>query len=180
MTRLAGPLCVVGVVLLAIFFASQNGAERVTIDLGIVILRGVPITVVAFGGLLVGMLVMLGAGIQSDLKVRAILRQRLAEQSGEDGDYVDTAQRDLFLHPPSEEHRPVHRIPDESRAAAPPAPAIPEAPRDPARPSPSTADESRRAAPPRPPEEPRASEPPRATEPPSPAVRDPDPGAPMD
>ena len=120
MKRLAGPLSVVAVVVFAVFFASRNGAERVHLDLGLVILPDVPVTVVAFGGLLIGMLVMLVAGIQSDLKVRAILRQRFAEQSGEEGEFVDIAQRDLFLHSPAQEARPAHRIPEESRASAPP------------------------------------------------------------
>ncbi len=100
MSRLAGPFGVIAVVILAVAFASQNGAERVTLDLGLFVLYGVPVTLVAFGGLFVGMLVMLGAGIQSDLKVRAILRHRLAEEDADEPELVDHSQRDLFLHAP--------------------------------------------------------------------------------
>jgi len=99
-SRLAGPLSVIGVVILAIAFASQNGAERVTLDLGLFVLHRVPVTFVAFSGLLVGMLVMLGAGVRSDLKVRSILRQRLAEKDLDEPDLIDHEQRDLFLHDP--------------------------------------------------------------------------------
>jgi hypothetical protein len=57
----------------------------------------VPLTVVAFGGLVVGMLIMLGAGIRSDLKVRRILRARLAEEGRDEGRmFVDNSQQDLF------------------------------------------------------------------------------------
>jgi hypothetical protein len=53
--------------------------------------------VVAFGSLLLGMLVMLVAGIRSDLKVRGILRARLeAEDIEERSRFVDRAQQDLF------------------------------------------------------------------------------------
>lgn len=104
MSRLAGPLAVIGVVLFAIAFASWNGAERVTLEFGLFVFYGVPITLVAFGGLFLGMLVMLGAGVQSDLKVRSILRNRLAEDDAKEATIVDKAQRDLFLHvPPSEQ-----------------------------------------------------------------------------
>jgi uncharacterized integral membrane protein len=101
LSRIAGPLGVIVVVILAVVFASQNGAERVTLDLGFLVLYRVPVTLVAFGGLFAGMLVMLGAGIQSDLKVRSILRQRLAEEDLGEPELIDTAQRDLFLHSPS-------------------------------------------------------------------------------
>ena len=52
---------------------------------------------VAFGGLLAGMLIMLVAGIHSDLKVRRILRDRLAQEGLQDqGRFVDQSQQELF------------------------------------------------------------------------------------
>jgi uncharacterized integral membrane protein len=82
---------------LALGFASLNSGQRVTLRLGFATLYGVPLTVVAFGSLLLGMLVMLVAGIRSDLKVRGILRARLeAEDLEERSRFVDRAQQDLF------------------------------------------------------------------------------------
>ncbi len=96
MSRLAGVLGVLAVLALIIGFAALNGDHRVTVDLGIVRLYRLPVTLVAFGGMFVGMLVMLVAGIHSDLKVRRILRDRLAEEGREEQERVDRYQRDLF------------------------------------------------------------------------------------
>ena len=117
MTRFAGPLAVLGVGLFAIGFATWNGTERVTLDLGILVLYNVPVTLVAFGGLLTGMLVMLGAGVATDLKVREILRQRLEEETREAPDFVDDAQRDLFF-----DEAPAVRSRELPRPEAPPTP----------------------------------------------------------
>ena len=78
-------------------FASLNSSHRVTLRLGFVTLFGVPLTVVVFGAVILGMLVMLGAGVQSDLKVRRILRARLVEEDREERERaVDQSQQDLF------------------------------------------------------------------------------------
>ena len=82
---------------LALGFASLNSGQRVTLRLGFVTLYGVSLTVVAFGSLLIGMLVMLVAGIHSDLKVRRILRARLQEEALEEQSrFVDRDQQELF------------------------------------------------------------------------------------
>ena len=97
MTRLLNLAVVVVALALALGFTSLNSSQRVTLRLGFATIYGVPLTAVAFGGLLVGMLVMLVAGIGSDLKVRRILRARLVEEDREErGLFVDLAQRDLF------------------------------------------------------------------------------------
>ena len=78
-------------------FASFNSSHRVTLRLGIITLFGVPLTMVVFGAVILGMLVMLGAGVQSDLKVRRILRARLVEEDREERERaVDQSQQDLF------------------------------------------------------------------------------------
>tara|TARA_B100000029_G_C17000778_1_gene751105 strand:- start:316 stop:552 length:237 start_codon:yes stop_codon:yes gene_type:complete len=65
--------------------------------LGFVTLLGVPLTVVVFVAVILGMVVMLGAGVQSDLKVRRILRARLVEEDREERERaVDQSQQDLF------------------------------------------------------------------------------------
>jgi uncharacterized integral membrane protein len=90
-----------GVVLalaLAMGFASLNSGQRVTLRLGFVTLYGVPLTMIAFASLLVGMVVMLVAGVRSDLKVRRILRARLeAEDLEERNRFIDRDQQDLFV-----------------------------------------------------------------------------------
>lgn len=97
MTRALGALGIGTVFVLAMGFASLNAGQRVTLRLGFATFYGVPLTVVAFGSLIVGMLVMLVAGIRSDLKVRSILRARLVQEDREERErFVDRAQQDLF------------------------------------------------------------------------------------
>jgi len=88
---------IISALALALGFASVNSSQRVTLRLGFITLYGVPLTAVAFGSLLVGMLVMLVAGIRTDLKVRRILRDRLeAEDREERSRFVDGDQQELF------------------------------------------------------------------------------------
>lgn len=98
MSRLAGPAAVVVVLVLSMAFAAFNGGQRVTLRLGLFTLYRVPVTVVAFGALILGMLVMLVASVHTDLRVRRILRRRLAEEDREERarSVVDRDQRDLF------------------------------------------------------------------------------------
>ena len=94
--RIAGPLGVFAVLLISVVFSVMNGAQRVTVDLGVVVFYRVPVTVIAFGGLFTGMVVMLIAGTHSDLKVRAILRQRLETEDREERALIDRTQQELF------------------------------------------------------------------------------------
>ena len=97
MNRFWSSLGILIVLALSLGFASLNGGQRVTLRLGIKTLYGVPLTVVAFGGLITGMVIMLVAGVQSDLKVRRILRDRLAEEDREERSrFTDHHQRELF------------------------------------------------------------------------------------
>ena len=85
------------VLALSMAFAALNGGQRVTLRLGFATLYRVPLTAVAFGALILGMVVMLIAGIHSDLKVRSILRARLAEEDRvEKAHLIDQTQRELF------------------------------------------------------------------------------------
>jgi len=96
-SRWAGALWILIVVSLSLGFASLNGGQRIILRLGFVTLYGVPLTVVAFGGLICGMVIMLVAGVHSDLKVRRILRARLAQEDLEERTrFVDRSQQDLF------------------------------------------------------------------------------------
>jgi len=83
-------------VVLVVGFAALNGSQHVTLRLGFVTLYYVPLTAVAFGGLVAGMLIMFVAGIRSDLRVRRILRERLADEAREEQSRVDRNQVDLF------------------------------------------------------------------------------------
>jgi len=94
--RMAGPFGVFIVLLISIVFAALNGSERVTVDLWAFVLYRVPVTVVAFGGLFTGMIVMLVTGVQSDLKVRSILRHRLEAEDREERALIDRTQHELF------------------------------------------------------------------------------------
>ena len=98
MTRLAAVAGVLLVLLLSVSFAALNGSQQVTLRLGFVTFYQVPLSVVAFGALVLGMLLMLVTGIQSDLKVRRILRERLAQEDRDERAraFVDTEQKDLF------------------------------------------------------------------------------------
>ena len=96
MSRFLGILSVLAVVVLAMGFAAANAGHQVTLHLGLFTLYRVPVTLVAFSGLLVGMLVMFAAGVHSDLKVRRILRERLAEEAQQEQQWIDRNQQDLF------------------------------------------------------------------------------------
>jgi uncharacterized integral membrane protein len=97
LNRLIGGAGVLAALALAMGFASLNSGQRVTLRLGLITLYGVPLTVVAFGSVLTGMVVMLIAGVRSDLKVRSILRARLeAEDLQERALFIDRDQQELF------------------------------------------------------------------------------------
>ena len=81
MRRFSGWLGLGAVILLGVAFAMGNAGREVTIDLGIMTLNSVPVTFVAFGGMVVGMGVVLVAGINADLKVRRLLRERHQQDS---------------------------------------------------------------------------------------------------
>ena len=103
MTRFIGPLGVVSILVVSILFAALNGAQRVTLDLGVTVLYRVPLTLIGFTGLFMGMVVMLVAGVRSDLKVRAVLRQRLEDEDREERAFIDRTQQDLFRPRPPED-----------------------------------------------------------------------------
>lgn len=115
MSKLTGIVSVVFVLLLAMWFAASNAGHRVTLDLGFMTLYQVPVTLVAFSGLLVGMLVMFATGIHTDLKVRQILRERLSEESQQEQSTIDRNQQDLF----SEDSGEIPEPPAETAAPEP-------------------------------------------------------------
>ena len=97
MSRLLGWVGILILLASSLAFAYLNSGHRVTLRLGVTTLYGVPLTVVVFGSVIVGMVVMLAAGIRSDLKVRRILRTRLAEEDREERErFVDLSQQELF------------------------------------------------------------------------------------
>ncbi len=110
MTRFIGPLGVVSVLVVSILFAVLN-PQRVTLNLGVRVLYGVPLMLVGFTGLFMGMVVMLVAGVRSDLKVRAVLRQRLEAEDREERALVDRTQQDLFPPRPLEDEGGGEEVP---------------------------------------------------------------------
>lgn len=100
MNRLLSVFGVVGLLAFSLLFAYLNSGQRVTLRLGFTTLFGVPLTAIAFGSVIAGMVVMLVAGVRSDMKVRRILRARLHEENREElGRFVDDSQQDLFDAP---------------------------------------------------------------------------------
>jgi uncharacterized integral membrane protein len=100
-SRFSG-IAAAGVVLVfVLLFSRGNGAEQVVLNLGVRTFYRVPLSWVALGSFLLGMLVMLLAGLQADLRVRRFLRDRLAaEAASEEGSgEVDHLQQDLFASP---------------------------------------------------------------------------------
>jgi uncharacterized integral membrane protein len=106
MSRFLGITAAVLVVFLATAFAAANVGHRATLSLGLITLYRVPVTLVAFSGLLVGMLTMFATGVHSDLKVRRILRERLAEETRKEQGWIDRNQRDLFAQGPEADIAP--------------------------------------------------------------------------
>jgi uncharacterized integral membrane protein len=101
--RGAGIAGVALVLALVMLFSRWNGAERVTLDLGVWTFYRVPLVYVAFGGIFVGMVVMLLANLHADIRVRRFLRDRLEEEGREERERIDRYQRDLFRPDPDEE-----------------------------------------------------------------------------
>ena len=99
-TELSRIIPAIGILLvagLAVVLQSLNGSETVTLKLGVITLYDVPITAVAFFGLLAGMVIMLVTSIHNDLRVRRILRDRLTEEDSEErARVIDHRQHDLF------------------------------------------------------------------------------------
>ena len=81
MRRVAVWIALAGVAALGVLFALGNAGRVVTLDLGLFTLSRVPVTFVAFGGMVVGMGVVLAAGMHADLKVRRLLRERHRQDS---------------------------------------------------------------------------------------------------
>lgn len=143
MSRLAGGSAVLGVLVLVLLFTRWNGAERMTLDLGLWTFYRVPTTWVIFGAFLLGMAIMLVAGIHADLRVRRYLRERLAREGGDPmatpPPVVDRLQQDLFAG------LPVVRDPVAvpTRSAETPQPQVPPpSPSDPATSQPAEASPS--------------------------------------
>ncbi|HEX7091426.1 MAG TPA: hypothetical protein VF192_14905 [Longimicrobiales bacterium] len=61
-------------------FAYFNAGERVTLRLGVFVITGVPLSIVITGAALLGMLAMFVVGLRTDLRVRRLLRDRLARE----------------------------------------------------------------------------------------------------
>ena len=91
-----GILGALALLVLSTVFAARNGVRVVTVDIGFATLQRVPLPVVVFGAVLLGMLVMLAAGIHSDLKVRSILKARLTDEGRREREWSDRNQQDLF------------------------------------------------------------------------------------
>lgn len=100
MRSLAGWLAGLILLLLSLGFAVVNGSQRVRVDLAVITLYRVPLALVVFGSLVLGMVIMLLVGVQADLKVRRLLKEKLEEEGREERERIDRFQRDLFRPDP--------------------------------------------------------------------------------
>jgi uncharacterized integral membrane protein len=66
---------VLGSSALAALFAWLNMGERVTLRLGIITLRSIPLSAVVFLSILIGMSVVFAVGLRADLKTRRMVRR---------------------------------------------------------------------------------------------------------
>lgn len=73
------------------WFAYANLSEAVDLRLGLFTLRDVPLPVVVYGALVVGMLAMLGLGLRADLRTRQAL-ERYDKIAGELRDAVESGE----------------------------------------------------------------------------------------
>lgn len=84
MNGIAGRIAIIlGSSALAALFAWLNMGERVTLRLGIITLRSIPLSTVVFLSILVGMVLVFAVGLRADLKTRRMVR-RYREALGED------------------------------------------------------------------------------------------------
>lgn len=129
MSRFLGILGVLLVLGLSMGFAALNGGQRLTLRLGFVTIYRIPLSVVVFGSVILGMVIMMVAGIRSDLRVRRILRDRLAREDEEERAriYIDRNQKDLFEEAPETPEAPEVGSParDVGMDATPPPPSAP-------------------------------------------------------
>jgi hypothetical protein len=93
MTRILGPLGAFLVLIFSGVFAILNDFQKVRVDLGFV---------VAIVGLILGMLLMLLVGLDSDLKVRTILHDRLREEAQEE-DILSDEKKQIMMNTVTEE-----------------------------------------------------------------------------
>lgn len=72
---------VLAALLLLLWFASVHYTQRVTLDLGVFVLRQVPLPFALYGAVIVGMAFMLLIGLRADLETRRLLQryQAIAE-----------------------------------------------------------------------------------------------------
>ncbi|HIF38191.1 MAG TPA: DUF1049 domain-containing protein [Gemmatimonadetes bacterium] len=89
MIKFLGPLGAFIVLIILGLFVVLNNFQKVRVNLGFVTFERVPITVLTIVGLILGMLLMLLVGIDSDLKVRAILHDRLRAETEEEDVLLD-------------------------------------------------------------------------------------------
>ncbi len=65
-------------------FAALNGGVRVTLRLGLVTLRHVPLPVVVFVAIVLGMTIVFLAGLRADVRTRHMLRRYREALGGEE------------------------------------------------------------------------------------------------
>lgn len=98
MKRLGSVAGVLLILTLSMGFAALNSGQLITLRLGFTTLYGVSLSTTVFAALILGMVVMLLVGLRSDLRVRRILLERLADEDRDERAriFVDRNQTSLF------------------------------------------------------------------------------------
>lgn len=98
MRRIGSVAGVLLILTLSMGFAALNAGQLITLRLGFTTLYGVSLSTTVFAALILGMVVMLLVGLRSDLRVRRILLERLADEDRDERAriFVDRNQTNLF------------------------------------------------------------------------------------
>ena len=79
-------LFVLAFAVLAAVFAVQNGATRVSVNLGIITIRSVSLPGVVFTSIVVGMLMVFLAGLRADMRTRRMIERYRDALGGDAGE----------------------------------------------------------------------------------------------
>lgn len=75
MRRLRPWLLIAVVAMFSTWFAVANGGQRVSLRLGLLTLRSISVPALVFGSVILGMVIVILAGLSADLRTRAMIRR---------------------------------------------------------------------------------------------------------
>lgn len=75
MSRLRPWLLIAVIAVLSAWFAAANGGQRVSLQLGLFTLHSISVPALVFGSVILGMVIVMLAGLSADLRTRAMIRR---------------------------------------------------------------------------------------------------------